>query len=58
MIKQNKGPANFTGKVSGSAAVGKVDFAMLMANAKHGGANKARNHKDARKINIRRNEKI
>ena len=44
--------------MSGGAAIGKVDFAMLMANAKHGGANKARNHKDAKKINQRRNEKI
>ena len=47
------------GQGTGSAAIGKADFAMLMMmNAKHGGANKARNHKDAKKINQRRNEKM
>ena len=55
----NKKNATIIGKVTGGAAAAKVDFAALMqANNKHGGANKARNHKDAKHINKRRNEKI
>ena len=46
------------GKVTGSAAVSNVDFAFLMQqHKKHGGSNKSNNHKEAKKANIRRNEK-
>ena len=46
------------GKVTGSKAVSAVDFAFLMQqHKKHGGANKSTNFKEAKKANIRRNEK-
>ena len=46
------------GKVSGGAAVSATDFAFLMQmNKKHKGGNKSHNHKEAKKANIRRNEK-
>ena len=47
-----------TGAVSGSAAVSATDFAFLMqANKKHKGGSKSTNYKEAKKANIRRNEK-
>jgi hypothetical protein len=49
---------NTEGKVSGSAAVSATDFAFLMAKAsKHGAGSKSNNFKEAKKANIRRNEK-
>ena len=49
---------NFLGKASGSSVVSAADFAKLMLmNKKHGGQNKSKNHKEAKKANIRRNEK-
>ena len=52
------GNQNFLGKASGSSVVSAADFAKLMLmNKKHGGQNKSKNHKEAKKANIRRNEK-
>ena len=51
-------PVMTVGAVSGSSGVSATDFAMLMqANKKHKGMNKSHNHKEAKKANIRRNEK-
>ena len=56
---ENKNVPVYTeGAVSGSAAISATDFAMLMQmNKKHKGQNKSHNHKEAKKANIRRNEK-
>eukprot|EP00355_Strombidium_rassoulzadegani_P008263 CAMPEP_0168618310 /NCGR_PEP_ID=MMETSP0449_2-20121227/6006_1 /TAXON_ID=1082188 /ORGANISM="Strombidium rassoulzadegani, Strain ras09" /LENGTH=119 /DNA_ID=CAMNT_0008659181 /DNA_START=101 /DNA_END=460 /DNA_ORIENTATION=+ len=57
-INNRSQPVMTVGKVSGSAAIGAIDFASLMAaHKKHGGANKSHNYKEAKKANIRRNEK-
>ena len=49
---------NFLGKASGSSVVSAADFAkLMMMNKKHGGQNKSKNFKEAKKANIRRNEK-
>ena len=51
-------PVMTEGSVSGSSAFSAVDFAALMqSNKKHKGMNKSHNHKEAKKANIRRNEK-
>ena len=47
------------GAVSGSAAVSAFDFAFMMQmKKKHKGQNKSHNHLEAKKANIRRNEKF
>ena len=57
-IDNHSVPVMTSGMVSGSAAVAKIDFAGLMAaHKKHGGKNKSNNYKEAKKANIRRNEK-
>ena len=57
-IDNKSKPVNTMGKVSGSAKVGNIDFAAMMrASQKHGGQNKSHNFKEAKKANIRRNEK-
>ena len=57
-INNKQVPVAITGKVTGSKAVSAADFSFLMqAHAKHGGKNKSNNFKEAKKANIRRNEK-
>ena len=44
--------------MTGSSAVSATDFAFLMQkSAKHGKGSKSNNYKEAKKANIRRNEK-
>ena len=51
-------PVMTEGKVSGSAKISAADFAFLMQKAnKHGKGSKSNNYKEAKKANIRRNEK-
>ena len=45
------------GRVGGSNKAMKSDFAKLMALSQHGAAKKSKNFKEAKKANIRRNEK-
>ena len=54
----NRQPINTEGKVTGSSAVSATDFAFLMQKSnKHGKGSKSTNFKEAKKANIRRNEK-
>ena len=57
-IDNKSKPVDIMGKVSGSAKVGNIDFAAMMrASKKHGGQNKSNNFKEAKKANLRRNDK-
>ena len=58
-IPTNDNKNQHVGKVSGGSDNVEFTFAQLMtAHKKHGGQNKSNNFKEAKKANIRRNEKF
>ena len=56
-MNTNRQPVYTEGRVTGSNAAIKASMAKLMKASQHGAASKSKNYKEARKANIRRNEK-
>ena len=56
-INNNKQPVYTEGRVTGSNAAIKANMAKLMRLTQHGAGKKSNNYKEAKKANIRRNEK-